>query len=107
VNNRYLQFDDFLAREVPLIEASPAFGKNGAIVVTYDEDQRMDGIAAKNGLGSGGHVACALLSPLVRPGEYNPTTYSYGLLRTIQDGFRLGPYLGASARVGPLPAVWK
>jgi hypothetical protein len=107
VNDRYLQFDDFLAREVPLIEASPAFGRNGAVVVTYDEDQRMGGISAKNGLGSGGHVVCALLSPLVRPGEYRPTTYSYSLLRTIQDGFGLSPYLGAAAQVGRLPAVWK
>jgi len=107
VNNRYLQFDRFLAREVPLIEASPAFGNNGAILITYDEDQRMGGIAAKNGLGSGGHVASALLSPLVRPGEYTTTTYSYSLLRTIQDGLRLGPYLGASAQVGALPVAWK
>jgi hypothetical protein len=107
VNNRYTQFDDFLAHEVPLIEASPAFRQNGVIVVTYDEDQRMDGLAAKNGLGSGGHIACALLSPLARPGGYTSKTYSYSVLRTIQDGFGLGPYLGAAAQVGPLPVVWK
>jgi phosphatidylinositol-3-phosphatase len=107
VNNRYMQFDNFLAREVPLIEASPAFGKDGVIVVTYDEDQRMGGIAAKNGLGSGGHIACALISPLVRPADYLDKTYSYSVLRTIQDGFGLGPYLGAAAQVGPLPVVWR
>jgi len=27
-NNRYTQFDDFLAREIPKIEASPAFGRD-------------------------------------------------------------------------------
>jgi phosphatidylinositol-3-phosphatase len=107
LNDRYTQFDDFLAREVPLIEASPAFGKNGVIVVTYDEDQRMGGVAAKSGLGSGGHIVCALFSPLVQPGEYTAKTYSYSVLRTIQDGFGVGPYLGAAAQVGPLPAVWK
>ena len=107
VNNRYTQFDDFLAREVPLIEASPAFGRDGAIVITYDEDQRMGGIAAKNGLGSGGHTVCALISPLVRPGDYPTQTYSYSVLRTIQDGFGLGPYLGSAAQVGPLPVTWK
>jgi hypothetical protein len=89
VNNRYTQFDDFLAHEVPLIESSPAFGKDGAIVVLYDEDERMGGLAAKNGLGSGGHTACALISPLVQPREYAGTTYSYSVLRTIQDGFGL------------------
>ncbi len=69
LNNRYTQFDQFLAREVPLIESSPAFGDDGVIVVTYDEDQRMGGLAAKNGLGSGGHVVCALISPLVPAGR--------------------------------------
>jgi len=107
VNNRYLQFDEFLAREVPLIESSPAFGDDGVIVVTYDEDQRMGGLAAKNGLGSGGHTVCTLISPLVRPGEYPDPTYSYSVLRTIQDGFGLQPYLGAAAQVQSLPVVWK
>ena len=107
LNSRYTQFDAFLAREVPLIEASPAFGNNGVILITYDEDQRMGGLAAKNGLGSGGHIASALISPLVRPADYAGTTYSYSALRTIQDGLGLGPYLGAAAQVGPLPVVWK
>jgi phosphatidylinositol-3-phosphatase len=107
VNNRYTQFDDFVAREVPLIEASPAYGNDGVIIVTYDEDQRMGGLAAKNDLGSGGHIPCALISPLVTPGEYTPKTYSYSVLRTIQDGFGLSPYLGAAAQVAPLPVTWK
>ena len=107
VNNRYTQFDDFLAQEVPLIESSPAFGKHGVIVVLYDEDERMGGLAAKNGLGSGGHTACALISPLVQPGEYADTTYSYSVLRTIQDGFGVGPYLGSAGQVARLPVVWK
>ena len=107
LNNRYLQFDEFLAREVPLIESSPAFGDDGVIVVTYDEDQRMGGLAAKNGLGAGGHIVCALISPFVRPGEYADRTYSYSVLRTIQDGFGLQPYLGAAAQVQSLPVVWK
>src|SRR6266567_5832974 len=38
VNNRYTQFDNFRAGEVPKIEASPAFGSNGVIIITYDED---------------------------------------------------------------------
>ena len=107
VNNRYTQFDGFLAQEVPRIESSPAFGKDGVIVVLYDEDERMGGLAAKNGLGSGGHTACALISPLVQPGEYADTTYSFSVLRTLQDGFGLRPYLGSAAQMAPLPVVWK
>jgi hypothetical protein len=47
VHNRYTQFDDFLAREVPKIEASPAFGNNGVIIETYDEDERAGGSPAR------------------------------------------------------------
>jgi hypothetical protein len=106
LNDRYLQFDTFLAREIPLIESSPAFGSDGVILVTYDEDQRMGGLAAKNGLGSGGHIATALISPLAQPGEYTDTTYSYSALRTIQDGLGLSPYLGHAAEVAPLSLAW-
>ena len=85
INNRYTQFDDFLAQQVPKIEASPAFGRNGVIVVVYDEDERASGMAAKNGFGQGGHVLCAILSPLAAPGAYGGTFYHYSLLRTIED----------------------
>jgi hypothetical protein len=38
---------------VPLIESSPAFGRDGVIIIVYDEDERMGGLAAKNGFGQG------------------------------------------------------
>jgi hypothetical protein len=107
VNNRYTQFDDFLAREVPLIEASPAFGRDGVIVVTYDEDERMGGVASKNGFGQGGHTVCAVLSPLVVPGSYPDKTYAYSVLRTVQDGLGLAGYLGHAADVSALPVSWR
>ena len=44
---------------------------------------------------------------LVQPGEYADTTYSYSVLRTIQDGFGVGPYLGSAGQVARLPVVWK
>jgi hypothetical protein len=106
VNNRYTQFDDFLAREVPKIEASPAFGNNGVIIVTYDEDERAGGLAAKNGLGSGGHVVCAIISRLAAPGSYSQTYYHYSLLRTLEDGYRLPGYLGNANDVMPIANIW-
>jgi hypothetical protein len=106
VNNRYTQFDEFLAREVPLIEASPAFGRDGVIVITYDEDQRAGGNSPGQGLGAGGHTVCAVISPMLTPGNYYAQTYSYSLLRTLQDGFAVSPYLGAAADVAPLPILW-
>ena len=70
IHNRYTQFDAFLQREVPLIQQSPAFGANDVIIVVYDEDERAGGLAQKNGFGQGGHVVCAILTPLAKPGSY-------------------------------------
>ncbi len=106
INNRYTQFDDFLAREVPKIEASPAFGRNGVIVVVYDEDERAGGLAAKNGFGEGGHVACAILSPLAVPGSYGGTFYHYSLLRTIEDGLGLSGHVGYANDVTAINTIW-
>src|SRR6266705_2489631 len=106
VNNRYTQFDNYLRAEVPKIEASPAFGSNGVIVITYDEDQRAGGIAARNGLGSGGHVLCAILSPLAVPGSYGQKYYHYSVLRTLEDGFGITSYLGEANEVSPIHNVW-
>ena len=107
VNKRYTQFDDFLAAEIPRIEASPAFGDTGVIIVVYDEDERAGGLAPKNGLGSGGHVVCAIVSPLAVPGSYAQKYYSYSLLRTLEDGFRLGGYLGNANTVAPIATIWR
>jgi hypothetical protein len=107
VSNRYTQFDGFLAAEVPQIEASPAFGDNGVIIVVYDEDERAGGLAGKNGLGSGGHVVCAIISPLATPGSYAQRFCHYSLLRTLEDGFRLGGYLGNAGAVAPIASLWR
>jgi hypothetical protein len=107
INDRYTQFDAFLAREVPKIEASPAFGSDGVIIVTYDEDQRAGGMAKKNGLGQGGHVVCAILSPLAVPGSYGGTFYHYSVLRTLEDGLRLSGYLGDANAVRPVNSIWR
>jgi hypothetical protein len=107
VNNRYTQFDNFLAAEVPKIEASPAFGTNGVIIVTYDEDERAGGLAPKNGLGSGGHVVCAIISPLAIADSYGQKYYHYSLLRTLEDGFRLDGYLGNANAVTAIGGIWR
>jgi hypothetical protein len=106
VHNRYTEFDDFLAREVPLIEASPAFGPDDAIIVVYDEDERAGGLADKNGFGEGGHVVCAILSGLAVPGDTNGVYYHYSLLRTLEDGFGLPRYVGNASDVTPITGIW-
>lgn len=106
IGNRYSQFDDFLAREVPLIENSLAFGPKDVIIVVYDEDERAGGLAQKNGFGEGGHVVCTIFGPPVNHGEYGGIFYHYSLLRTLEDGFGLSSYVGYANDVTPINTIW-
>jgi hypothetical protein len=93
------QFDAFLAREVPKILASPAFGNDGLLIVTFDE--------GTTDVGGGGNVALYLEGPHVRPGVYEQAANHFSLLRMLEDGFRLYGYLGAAASAPPIANVWK
>jgi hypothetical protein len=77
-------FDAFLAREIPKIESSPAFGSDGTIVVTWDEGADPPKDPA--------HVATLVIGPLVRPGTVDTHRYDhYGLERTLATGLGLPP----------------
>jgi phosphatidylinositol-3-phosphatase len=77
------QFDDFLAREVPKIESSPAFGADSVIFITWDEgaDPPKDPK----------HVLTLAVGPQVRPGTYTGAYDHYSLLRTVEDALGLPP----------------
>ena len=107
IHNRYTQFDTFLAREIPLIQASPAYGRNDLIIVLFDEDMRTGGMQVKDPLAQGGHTVCFLIGPGVKPGAYGRKTYSYSVLRTLQDGYRVGPFLGHAADVRAIDQIWR
>ncbi|HEV2372953.1 MAG TPA: alkaline phosphatase family protein [Streptosporangiaceae bacterium] len=92
----FRQFDSFLTQEVPKIEASPAFGSNGLILITYDEWGPSNPPNHK--------VAFLALGPLVTPGVFGGGPYNhYSLLRTLEDGFRVSGRLGGAATAKPLP----
>jgi hypothetical protein len=92
-------FDAFLARVVPRIEASRAFGRRGLIIVTWDEgaDPPQDP----------GHVGALLLGPLVRPGSSDRARVNhYGLERTLAEG--LGVAALAHARsAAAITSMWR
>jgi hypothetical protein len=97
--DRVRHFDAFLAREIPRIEASPAFGRDGVIIVTCDEgaDPPKDP----------GHVAALVLGPLVRPGIVDRTRHNhYGLERTLAAGFAVKPLANAT-RAKAIAAIWR
>jgi phosphatidylinositol-3-phosphatase len=107
VNNRYTQYDNFLKIEIPKIQASPAYGPDSVIIVTYDEDERAGGVAPKYGYAGGGHTAFAMLGPSVVPGQYGGIRAHYSLLRTLEDGFRLDGYVGYANDVKPITGMWR
>jgi hypothetical protein len=92
-------FDSFLARELPKIRSSPAFGKDGVIIVTFDEGADT-GRNRKN-------VLLAIESPLARPGTYGARGYDhYSLFRTLEEGFGLSP-LARGAKAHSVDVIWR
>jgi len=108
--------DQFLRRWVPLIEASPAFGADGLLIVTFDEsdgagaegssaccaEKALAGARFQPGFSGpgGGRIGAIVLSKFVRPGTVSTVPYNhYSLLRTVEALFGL-PYLGYAAEKG-------
>ena len=97
--DRVRHFDAFLSREIPRIESSPAFGRNGVVIVTWDEgaDPPRDP----------GHVAALVLGPLVRHGAVDRERHDhYGLERTLAAGFGVKP-LAHAKRARAITAIWR
>src|SRR3954453_17634820 len=107
INNRYTQFDEYLRREIPLIKASPAYDRNALIIVLFDEEQRQGGINPKDPFTAGGHTLCFFIGPGVKPGSYGRLTYAYSVVRMLQDGYGVGPYLGHAADVRTIDQIWR
>ncbi len=99
--------DAWLRDWVPRILASPAFRKDGLLVVTFDEadTNSTSGADACCGEGpgpnsplpgiyglGGGRTGAVVVSPFIAPGSFNDTPYNhYSLLRTIENTFGLSP----------------
>jgi hypothetical protein len=122
--------DAFLQEWVPRILASPAYQRDGLLIVTFDEAEisptdplNSDATACCGesvspnspvpppgiyGLG-GGRVGAVLMSPFIRPGTVTQTPYNhYSMLKSVEDILGL-PYLGyagASGLVGFGPDVF-
>jgi hypothetical protein len=113
--------NDFLKAWVPRITSSPAFKKDGLLVITFDEadvpgeseaccgnptgpNTPMPGIAGPGG----GRTGAVLLSPFIKPGTKSDVPYDhYSALRSYEDllGIRTGGtdgkgHLGYAARDG-------
>lgn len=112
--------DKFLRHWVPLVTASPAFRKDGVLIITFDEsefahDNQPDVAACcgethphgspEPGLTGpgGGLIGAVVISPFVKPGTVSNVSYNhYSLLRSIEDWFGL-PHLGYAGQQGLRP----
>jgi hypothetical protein len=105
--------DAFLRQWVPRITASPAFRRDGLLVVAFDEagsdsssccgeQSGPNTLAAGGSMGGpgGGRTGAVLLSPFIAPGTVSSQDYNhYSLLRSIEDIFGL-THLGYAASSG-------
>jgi phospholipase C len=106
--------DAFLQKWVPQILNSPAYKRNGLLVITFDENDSSDAASCCNepqfpntpnnggpvqGKG-GGRVGAVMLSPYIDPGTIDEVFYNhFSLLRSIENLFGLG-HLGYAAQAG-------
>ena len=91
--NPVTEYDNFLKREIPLIEASPAFGSNGVIFTTYDEGYRPT---------SNPNTMMIVTGPQVTAGSYSGYYDHYSTLATIEQGLGLS-CLANACTAGTLP----
>lgn len=96
--------DAFLRKWAPRITASPAFRKDGLLLITFDEGTDDRACCGEIGLPGGpapgrhgpggGRIGAVALSPWIKPGTVSRVPYNhYSLLRSVEDIFSL-PHLG-------------
>ena len=98
LHNPIQQGDSWLASEAPKILASAAYSNKGALFITWDESYDADT-----------HLGMILLSPLGRGCGYAspvPGTHS-SMLRTLQELFHAGPFLGDAANAADLSDLFR
>jgi phosphatidylinositol-3-phosphatase len=91
--NIITEYDNFLKKEIPLIEASPAFGSNGVIFATYDEGY----VPTHNP-----NTMMDVVGPQVQVGTYSGDYDHYSTLATIEQGLGL-PCLANACTASALP----
>ena len=99
---KILQGDDFLAQIIPVIMASKAYKENGAIIIWFDESEQ-DGVAGDNPDDFNHTIGEIVISQHAHR-NVNGVPYASPLnfthssdLRTMQEIFHVGPFLGDAA----------
>jgi phosphatidylinositol-3-phosphatase len=89
--------DVFLQKWVPIIMNSPAYRKDGLLIINFDE---IGSFTLTFGSYGGDRTGAVLLSPFITPGTVANTGFNhYSMLKTIEDIFGLD-YLGYAGAPG-------
>lgn len=81
--------------------ASWALTHNSLLIITWDEDSKTLGFGGDNN-----KIPTIFYGAHVRTGTYSEQTGHYGVLRTIEDMYKL-PQAAKSAHAAPITDVWK
>jgi hypothetical protein len=101
------QGDDFLSQIVPMIMASRAYRNQGAIIIWWDESES-DGVTGDNADDFNHTIGEIIISPRAHPNVNglpyaSPIDYTHSSdLRTMQEIFHVGPFLGDAAKANDL-----
>ena len=106
------QGDDFLAQIIPVIMASNAYKNHGAIIIWFDESES-DGVAGDNADDFNHTIGEIVISERARNNVdglpyASPVFYTHSSdLRTMQNIFHVGPYLGDAVNANDLSDLFK
>ena len=106
------QGDDFLNRIVPLIMASKAYKNHGVIILWWDEAES-DGVSGDNADDFNHTIGEIIISPRAHRNVNglpyaSPVNYTHSSdLRTMQEIFRVGPFLGDAANATDLSDLFE
>jgi hypothetical protein len=106
------QGDDFLKQIIPIIMASNAYKEHGAIVIWFDESEQ-DGVAGDNPDDLTHTIGEIVISPRAHD-NVEGLPYASDIffthssdLRTMQNIFHVGPYLGDAENANDLRDLFK
>ncbi len=105
------QGDDFLRQVIPVIMSSNAYKDHGAIVIWFDESE--GDVAGDNADDTNHSIAEIVISSRAHANVgglpyASPVFYTHSSdLRTMQDIFRVGPFLGDAVNANDLSDLFK
>ncbi|HTA68967.1 MAG TPA: alkaline phosphatase family protein [Bryobacteraceae bacterium] len=106
------QGDDFLSQIVPVIMASNAYKNHGVIILWWDESES-NGVAGDNADDFNHTIGEIIISPHAHKNVNglpyaSPLNYTHSSdLRTMQEIFRVGPFLGDAANANDLSDLFE